>query len=77
MKNTMPRSAWVLATSSSVIGTVLNFSWIMLFIMQPWRSCLDDDVPAGCSALPRDVALLVVRMVAYGRRSGERMQRSQ
>ncbi|MDF2563557.1 MAG: hypothetical protein K0R99_5003 [Microbacterium sp.] len=43
---------------SVAVGTVTILVGIVLaivFALQPWRTCPEDDVPAGCAALPQDV----------------------
>src|SRR5690606_27261600 len=45
------------------IGSVLLFTGAVaavVYVMQPWRSCDYDDVPAGCTALPEDVTGVTV-----------------
>lgn len=34
-----------------LVGMVLA----IVFALQPWRTCPEDDVPAGCAAIPQDV----------------------
>ncbi len=34
-----------------------------IYVLQPWRTCPDDDVPAGCPMLPDDAAILTVAMI--------------
>jgi hypothetical protein len=42
-----------------VVAAVVAF----VFLLQPWRSCPDDDVPAGCPALPEDAAVVSVALI--------------
>jgi len=46
-------------TSLAVLGAVVS----VVFFMQPWRTCPDDDVPAGCPMLPVDAAVMEAAMV--------------
>ncbi len=32
----------------------------MVFALQPWRVCPEDDAPAGCVALPHDTAVMMI-----------------
>lgn len=65
MTRRMPWRTWHRAMAITVGGMGASAAWVLLFIMQPWRSCPDDDVPAGCPALPRDTALLMVGIVVF------------
>jgi hypothetical protein len=48
---------------SGFVAFVAAAACVLLFL-QPWRSCPEiDDSSAGCPALPRDVALLLVSVV--------------
>ncbi len=38
------------------VAAVVTF----VFLLQPWRTCPDDDAPAGCPALPQDAAVVMV-----------------
>lgn len=42
---------------------VVGLALMALFALQPWRSCPEDDVAAGCRALPQDTAGLVLGLV--------------
>ncbi len=46
-------------TTLAVLGAVVS----VVFFMQPWRTCPDDDVPAGCPMLPLDAAIMEAAMV--------------
>lgn len=35
----------------------------VVFALQPWRECSEDDVAAGCVALPQDTAGMIVGLV--------------
>lgn len=37
-----------------------------VFALQPWRSCPEDDVAAGCVALPQDTAGMMLGLVVLG-----------
>jgi len=39
---------------------VVSFVVMVVFFAQPWRTCPDDDSPAGCPALPQDAAVVTV-----------------
>ncbi|WP_143738900.1 hypothetical protein [Microbacterium sp. Yaish 1] len=41
-----------------LVGVVLA----IVFALQPWRICPEDDVPAGCAALPQDVLGMMLGM---------------
>jgi hypothetical protein len=43
----------------SVVAAVVAF----VYLLQPWRTCPDDTVPAACPALPQDAAVLTVALV--------------
>lgn len=60
----MPRTP---ARSSAVTYTVVGASvalvgagMTVVFFLQPWRTCPEDDVAAGCVALPQDTAGMVI-----------------
>ncbi|WP_424447561.1 hypothetical protein [Microbacterium arborescens] len=38
----------------------------VVFALQPWRTCPEDDVAAGCSAPPQDVAGMMLGLVVLG-----------
>ncbi|PRZ03060.1 hypothetical protein BCE75_11528 [Isoptericola sp. CG 20/1183] len=44
------------AASTAAVAAVVTF----VFLLQPWRTCPDDDAPAGCPALPQDAAVVMV-----------------
>ena len=46
-------------TTLAVLGAVVS----VVFFMQPWRTCPDDDVPAACPMLPLDAAVMEAAMV--------------
>ncbi|MFF2452964.1 hypothetical protein [Isoptericola sp. NPDC058082] len=46
-------------TALAVLGGVVS----VVFFMQPWRTCLDDDVPAGCPMLPLDASIMEAAMI--------------
>ncbi|MCZ2260992.1 MULTISPECIES: hypothetical protein [unclassified Isoptericola] len=43
----------------AVLGAVVS----VVFFMQPWRTCPDDDVPAACPMLPLDASIMTTAMV--------------
>jgi hypothetical protein len=43
----------------AVIGAAVSF----LYFLQPWRTCPDDDAPAGCPMLPDDAVTLTVAVI--------------
>ncbi len=46
-------------TTLAVIGAVVSF----VYLLQPWRTCPDDDAPAACPMLPDDAAILTGAMI--------------
>jgi hypothetical protein len=40
-------------------GAVVSF----IYFLQPWRTCPDDDAPAGCPMLPDDAGILTAAMI--------------
>jgi disulfide bond formation protein DsbB len=42
---------------------LLGFAIAFLFLLQPWRSCAEDDSPTGCVALPQDTAVMMVALI--------------
>lgn len=52
---------WLLGAggAAAVAGGIVAF----VFLLQPWRSCPYDDVPAGCVALPFDAAVMTIAMI--------------
>ncbi|MEL7976386.1 hypothetical protein AAG589_11025 [Isoptericola sp. F-RaC21] len=46
-------------TSLALLGAVVS----VVFFMQPWRTCPDDDVPAACPMLPLDASIMTAAMV--------------
>jgi hypothetical protein len=58
------------AASTAAVAAVVTF----VFLLQPWRTCPDDDASAGCPALPQDAAVVMVAgtvalVALIGRRS--------
>ncbi len=45
-----------------LVGVVMA----VVFALQPWRSCPEDDVAAGCVALPQDTAGMLLGLVVLG-----------
>ena len=48
--------------STVLVGVVMA----VVFALQPWRSCPEDDVAAGCVALPQDTAGMLLGLVVLG-----------
>jgi len=46
-------------TTLAVVGAVVSF----IYFLQPWRTCPDDDAPAGCPMLPLDASIMTAAMV--------------
>lgn len=46
-------------TTFAIIGAVVS----VIYFLQPWRTCPDDDAPAGCPMLPDDAAIVTAAMV--------------
>lgn len=47
---------------AALVGVVIA----VVFALQPWRECPEDDVAAGCVALPQDTAGLILGVVVLG-----------
>lgn len=45
-----------------LLGTLLT----VVFALQPWRTCPEDDVAAGCAALPQDLVGMMLGLVLLG-----------
>lgn len=61
--------AGITASTYTVSGLVTVLAGIVVavvFALQPWRTCPEDDVAAGCSALPQDVAGVMLGLVVLG-----------
>ncbi|ROP45543.1 hypothetical protein [Pseudokineococcus lusitanus] len=58
------RGRWraVVVGVSAAVG-VLCAGGFALLVLQPWRTCPDDDAPAACPMLARDHGLLVACVV--------------
>lgn len=54
-------------SSASIIGgsalAVAGATVSFIYFLQPWRTCPDDDAPAGCPMLPNDAEILAVAMI--------------
>lgn len=51
-----------------LVGALATFVGVVtavVFALQPWRSCPEDDVAAGCVALPQDTAGLLVGVAVF------------
>ncbi|GAA1717818.1 hypothetical protein GCM10009809_12180 [Isoptericola hypogeus] len=46
-------------TTFAIISAVVS----LIYFMQPWRTCPDDDAPAGCPMLPDDAAIMTAALV--------------
>lgn len=44
----------------AIAGAVTTF----VYLLQPWRSCPEDDTPAGCVMFPLDAAIMLIAMLA-------------
>lgn len=44
------------AVATAGVAAAVTF----VFFLQPWRTCPDDDAPAGCPPLPQDTAVVMV-----------------
>lgn len=49
----------ITGVSASIIGVVS----VVVVFLQPWRSCEEDDSPAGCPVTELDANLMVVAML--------------
>lgn len=47
---------------AALVGVVMA----VVFGLQPWRECPEDDVAAGCVALPQDTAGMMLGVVVLG-----------
>jgi len=46
-------------TSLAVVGAVVS----VIYFLQPWRTCPDEDSSAGCAMLPLDASIMSAAMV--------------
>lgn len=53
-------------TAGGALAVVVGVAMVIVFALQPWRSCPEDDVAAGCRALPQDVAGIMLGLVLLG-----------
>lgn len=53
-------------TLCGAFAVVLGVVMTVVFALQPWRSCPEDDVAAGCVALPQDTAGMMLGLVVVG-----------
>ncbi|RIJ50967.1 hypothetical protein DZG00_10670 [Clavibacter lycopersici] len=49
----------ILGAALAVVGTAIT----VLFFLQPWRSCPEDDTAAGCGMLAGDAAVMAAAVV--------------
>lgn len=56
-------SKYTLGGATAVIAGVVM---AVVFALQPWRECPEDDVAAGCVALPQDTAGMMLGLVILG-----------
>lgn len=56
-------STYTLGGASAAIAGVVMAG---IFALQPWRECPEDDVAAGCVALPQDSAGMTLGLVILG-----------
>lgn len=54
---------YTLGGATAVIAGVVM---AVVFALQPWRECPEDDVAAGCVALPQDTAGMMLGLVILG-----------
>lgn len=53
-------------TLGGAFAVVVGVVMAVVFAMQPWRSCPEDDVAAGCAALPQDVTGMMLGLALLG-----------
>ena len=46
-------------TTLAVVGAVVS----VIYFLQPWRTCPDEDSSAGCAMLPLDASIMSAAMV--------------
>ncbi|GAB6939665.1 hypothetical protein JCM11754A_31920 [Isoptericola variabilis] len=46
-------------TALAVVGAVVS----VIYFLQPWRTCPDEDSSAGCAMLPLDASIMSAAMV--------------
>ncbi|MFD6137989.1 hypothetical protein [Isoptericola sp. NPDC060257] len=46
-------------TSLAILGAVVS----VVYFLQPWRTCPDEDSSAGCAMLPLDASIMSAAMV--------------
>lgn len=65
--NSMSQSQVKIRASKYALGGALavlvGAVMAVVFALQPWRECPEDDVAAGCAALPQDTAGMIVGLV--------------
>lgn len=66
----MSRSQARIRASTHTLGgafaVVVGVVMAVVFALQPWRSCPEDDVAAGCAALPQDVTGMILGLILLG-----------
>lgn len=53
-------------TLGGALAALVGVVMAVVFALQPWRECPEDDVAAGCVALPQDTAGLMLGVVVVG-----------
>ncbi|MFI2102822.1 hypothetical protein ACH436_05985 [Isoptericola sp. NPDC019693] len=46
-------------TTLAVLGAIVS----VVYFLQPWRTCPDEDSSAGCAMLPLDASIMAAAMV--------------
>lgn len=54
------------STLGGATAVIAGVVMAVVFALQPWRECPEDDVAAGCVALPQDAAGLMLGLVILG-----------
>lgn len=50
-------------TLGGALAVLVGAVMAVVFALQPWRECPEDDVAAGCVALPQDTAGIILGLV--------------
>lgn len=59
------KRARTVAQSAAYFMIVVSALWSIVFALQPWRVCMEDDSAMGCPALPRDTILMTIGVVVF------------
>ncbi len=65
MNRSTGKPARKVALAVAITCTVLSVPWTLLFFLQPWRSCLEDDSSAGCVPFTRDLILMFFGVIVF------------